>query len=292
MKTETETMHPLRATRQPGPRRSDAPPQGEIDLENASKLLELLDSGRLESSKELEPLPIACDQYGRPKKQLTAPQEQELARRIQRYGDIEARNTLVLANMGLVYMLVKQQRNRELRYEDLVQEGLLGLLRATETFDPERGVRFSTYCVYWIRARLQRLGQKQDRNEIPLIHGVARNAENPAAAPRASMISMQAPMESDGQDREFGDTIAGELDSPEERSLTEERKQAVTNALFDISEELDDQRLLVLIEHRLLSDNPQTLSVIGERLNLSREGARLLEGKLLRLARSKLAAFQ
>lgn len=285
-------MHPLRAVRQPGPRRADAPPQGEVDLENASKLLKLIEAGKIKKNKELDPLPIVCDQFGRPKKQLTAAEEQELARRIQQYGDIEARNTLVLANMGLVYMLVKQQRNRDLRYEDLVQEGLLGLLRATETFDPERGIRFSTYCVYWIRARLQRLGQKQDRNEIPLIHGVARDAENPQGGPRASMISLQAPLEGEGQDREFGDTIAGNLDTPEERSLTEERKQAVHDALFDISEELNDQRLLVLIEQRLLSDNPQTLSVIGERLNLSREGARLLEGKLLRLAKSKLASHQ
>lgn len=286
-------LHPLRAKRQPGPRPANAPSPGEEDLQNATLLLKLIDSGQLSKTGVDEPISIPCGPTGRPLRALTIEQEQELARRIQKNGDIDARNVLVLANIGLVHLLAKKQRHREFRYEDLVQEGILGLLRATETFDPCRGIRFSTYCVYWIRARIQRLGQKLDRDDIPAIHGVNSNTDgDPSQKHRAHKISLQMTIDGDGGDREFGETIAGNLETPEENLMQSERARAVQAALVNISQELADNRLLLIIHQRLLSDNPQTLTVIGEKLNLSREGARLLERKILRLARQRLAPYQ
>jgi RNA polymerase sigma factor (sigma-70 family) len=293
MRLKPFRLHPLRAIRQPGPRPANAPSPGEEDLHNASKVLKLVDSGELSKTGPENPISVPCGPSGRPLKALTAAQEQELARRIQENGDIDARNVLVLANLGLVHLLAKQQRHREFRYEDLVQEGVLGLLRATETFDPNRGIRFSTYCVYWIRARIQRLGQKLDRDDLPPIHGVNSNSEEyPNQKPRAHKISLQMTVDGDGTDREFGESVPGTLKSPEENLMLSERSGAVKAALLSISQELADKRLLLIIHQRLLSDNPQTLTVIGEKLNLSREGARLLERKVLRMARQRLAPYQ
>ena len=162
------SQHPLRARRRPGPPGAESAPAIENELEDAARILELVDQGVLPADGP-PPLPIAVDAMGKPKKRLTAEDEQALAWRIQTWGDIDARNALVLANLGLVHLVANQMRRSGVRYEDMVQEGTLGLLRATETFEPDRGVRFSTYCVYWIRAKIQRLLQRLDRDDTPSI---------------------------------------------------------------------------------------------------------------------------
>lgn len=86
---------------------------------------------------------------------LTAEEEQDLGRRIQA-GDKAARHELIRCNMKLVISIAKGFRNRGLGFDDLVQEGTIGLNRAAEKFDPERGIKFSTYATWWIRQSLQR----------------------------------------------------------------------------------------------------------------------------------------
>jgi RNA polymerase primary sigma factor len=81
---------------------------------------------------------------------LTAAQEAELSRRIER-GDIAAKEQMVEANLRLVYAVAARYRGRGVPFEDLVQEGTLGLVRALEKFDHRRGLKFSTYAVWWIR---------------------------------------------------------------------------------------------------------------------------------------------
>ena len=81
---------------------------------------------------------------------LTAADEVRLARRIER-GDLAAKDELVTANLRLVYAVAQRYRGRGVPLEDLVQEGAIGLVRAAEKFDHRRGLRFSTYAVWWIR---------------------------------------------------------------------------------------------------------------------------------------------
>jgi RNA polymerase primary sigma factor len=81
---------------------------------------------------------------------LTAADEARLARRIER-GDLAAKDELVTANLGLVYALARNYRGRGVPFEDLVQEGSVGLIRAAEKFDYRRGLKFSTYAVWLIR---------------------------------------------------------------------------------------------------------------------------------------------
>lgn len=86
---------------------------------------------------------------------LTAHEEKALGRRSQA-GDHTARNELVLCNIRLVVSIARYYRNRGLAMEDVIQEGIIGLNRAAEKFDPERGTRFTTYATLWIRQAIQR----------------------------------------------------------------------------------------------------------------------------------------
>jgi RNA polymerase sigma factor (sigma-70 family) len=288
------SQHPLRARRRPGPPGADAPAAIESELEDAARVLELVESGVLPAEGP-PPLPIAVDVNGKPRRRLTAEDEALLGYRIQTWGDVDARNALVLANLGLVHLVANQMRRSGLRYEDLVQEGTLGLLRATETFEPDRGVRFSTYCVYWIRAKIQRLLQRLDRDDTPSIAGAEMEtlAGGRRRRPRARAVSLETPLGSgaDGDERSVGDLITDGGEDPEDVTLRFERDRAVEQVLTDIAKEIGDPRLLTIIEKRLLAEEPETLATLGDRLNLSREGARLLENKVLKLARQRLDAF-
>ena len=84
---------------------------------------------------------------------LTAAEEIHLAKRIDR-GDLVARRAMIERNLRLVYSLAQRYRGRGAAYDDLVQEGTIGLVRAVEKFDHRRGLKFSTYAVWWIRRSL------------------------------------------------------------------------------------------------------------------------------------------
>ena len=81
---------------------------------------------------------------------LTGAEEVELAKRIER-GDLEAKETMINSNLRLVISIARKHQNLGLPLTDLIQEGMLGLIRATEKFDWRRGFKFSTYATLWIR---------------------------------------------------------------------------------------------------------------------------------------------
>src|SRR4051794_31377399 len=84
---------------------------------------------------------------------LTAAEEIRLAKRIER-GDLAAKREMIERNLRLVYSLAHRYRGHEASYDDLVQEATIGLVRAVEKFDHRRGLKFSTYAVWWIRRSL------------------------------------------------------------------------------------------------------------------------------------------
>jgi RNA polymerase sigma factor (sigma-70 family) len=285
----------LRAERRPGPAGSNELGSGDKTLSDAARVLKLIASGALtndeKSKNDADDIPR--DLHGKPLRRLTSEDEAALAHNIQHHGDLDARNTLILANIGLVHLIANQLRRPYIRYEDLVQEGIMGLMRATETFEPSRNIRFSTYSVYWIRAKIQRFLQKLDRDDIPKIAGaeLIEDESGRRKRPRAHKVSIDAKIDSE-DGRNVQDFLASKNDGPEDHFLRFEQDKRIHKVLREIARETGDPRLFTIIKWRLLTEEPETLTELGERLNLSREGARLLENKILKLAKVRLKDFK
>jgi RNA polymerase primary sigma factor len=248
---------------------------------------------------------------------LTREQEVELARRI-RAGEATAKQRLIEANLRLVVQIARRYINRGLPLPDLIEEGNIGLLRAVEKYEPERGTRFSTYATWWIRQAVSRalanqartirlpvhvemlLGRyKREHRRLTQTLGRTPTAGELAQALGASEeqveeleelglkpVSLDAPLGSDA--RRVGDVLVDEAADPAAAltRLFHERADLVA-VLDDLA---PNERTVLRRRFGLDGDEPETLEAIGRRLDYSRERVRQIETAGLRKLRALLAA--
>jgi RNA polymerase primary sigma factor len=240
---------------------------------------------------------------------LTAQEEIELAQRIER-GDLEAKDRMVNSNLRLVISVARTYQGQGLPLGDLIQEGMLGLIRAVEKFDWRKGFKFSTYGTLWIRQAIGRGLANSGRTVRLPVHIVARarkisDAERKLAVeygrqPTDEEIAafVELPMDEvidirradrgptsldqgvgeDG-DTALGDLIAGDGPSIDDYVSSELDFETLRDAVGGLP---DNERTVITLRFGLDREEPQALRETGRRLGLSSERVRQLEDQALR----------
>jgi len=240
---------------------------------------------------------------------LTADQEIELAKRIER-GDLAAKERMINSNLRLVVSIAKKYQGHELPLLDLIQEGILGLIRATEKFDWRRGYKFSTYATFWIRESIQRglanrgrtirlpvhIGQRERKvarvqRELAAKLGRDPTEEEVADAGDLSLeevrelqdaartvTSLDRPVGEDDDGASLGDLMEGAAPRPDEEVEISLEEEALRRALDNLP---DQEREVVKLRYGMGGDEPTPLREAGRRLGLSAEGVRKIESKAL-----------
>src|SRR5215204_6513406 len=262
-----------------------------------------------------ELIPGYLAQIGRGKL-LTHQEEIDLSKRAKK-GDKVARKRLIEKNLRLVVSIAKKSRGRGLPFEDLIQEGNIGLMKAVGKFDSDRGFRFSTYATWWIRQTIQRAVAEKGRTiripvhisdkmrkmagtyndlwaELELDPSDEAVAERLGwsvedirkvkdAMPDAS-TSLNQPLTSDKGSSELGELVEDERSSDTPGTVMSEME---TSQLGEAIDRLPERYRYVLVRRYGLDDkDPATLAELSDELGLSRERIRQLQLKAVHVLRS------
>ncbi len=258
---------------------------------------------------------------------LSREKESELARRYRDYGDKDACDILVTANLRFVIKVALGYRNYGLRLMDLIQEGNIGLMKAVEKFDPDKGYRLISYAIWWIKAYIQnyiirswslvKMGTTQAQrklfyriSDLPEFKNVDDHYENMSKlaekinVTQDEVIDMAARLKahdfslddliSDTSRESFADTLRDE--SPDQETTLGDLQEKMDLKIWaeNALKTLNDREQYI-VERRLLSDSPLTLKELGKHFGITRERARQIERAALKklkgnYLKSRLAA--
>ena len=237
------------------------------------------------------------------RKRLSSAEEYSLASRA-RKGDERARRALIEHQLGLVVVIARPYRNRGLPLLDLIEEGNIGLLRAIEKFDPERGCRFSTYAKWWIRQSIELALMTQIgtvRVPVHIRRALRRRAKtlaNTNAEPESNpnlgnfllhdmrdQLDHQAASQ-DGEYHPILDSVAApEHEQPDWLLHFDGRRKQLEAALSLLKE---NEQVVLRARFGLADDTDYTLETVARKLNLSSERVRQIQGEALRKLREIL----
>jgi RNA polymerase primary sigma factor len=239
---------------------------------------------------------------------LTAQEEVELAKRIER-GDIDAKERMITSNLRLVVSIAKKYQGQELSLLDLIQEGIFGLIRASEKFDWRRGYKFSTYATFWIRQAIQRglankartiripvhigqrerkiaraerelstkLGRDPTEEEVAAAAGITPEEVAEIRAAARTITSLDRPV-GEGEETAFGELLPSDAPQPDEEVRLSLEQETLRRAVGELP---DREREVVKLRYGINGDEPTPLRETGRRLGLSYERVRQLEENAL-----------
>jgi len=249
---------------------------------------------------------------------LSREEEIEIAKRVRESGDTGAAQRLIISNLRLVVKIAIEYQRHWTDLFDLVQEGNLGLIQAVRKFDPYRGIRFSTYASFWIRAyilkflmenyRLVKIGKTQAQRRLFFnLKKEKERLENLGFRPTSTLLaenlltseqdvtdmemrlsmpeeSLDNPITDDGK-QTLGANLADENPGVVEEVADGEFRSLMTAKLKDFRKKLHQEKAekeLYIFDYRLLSEKPQTLKEVGEKFGISRERVRQIETRVLK----------
>lgn len=277
------------------------------------------DFGFLQYLKEIQKFPI-----------LTPEQEYEFGMKYKNTGDKEAAKALLQSHLRLVVKMAGKFKNYGLPFVDLVSEGNLGLIQAVKKFDPQKGFRFSTYAMWWIRAYIQeyilrswslvKIGTTIAQKKLFFnLHKIRKKISDTATSNRLApehitqiseelnvskqeVIDMDSRLQQsdsslnmivgDEEDGiEIGDTLAANQESQEEIAIENQEKSRQYSMFKEAMNSLNEREKDILIKRQML-ENPLTLEELSQFYKISRERVRQIESSAIEKIKKEVKKMQ